>query len=244
MAVTETTDQRPDPRPATPDPGGTRLAIWLGVVGLLIVLNYVGRYAVEAPADEDSRDVLYEWSTFAGALIQFGFLALVTLLLTVGASARELLALRRPRSWPVALGLAFAVFIGTYVVAGIVGALGADPGEEQGLTPKGWDPDRAVPFLANAVLVVGFVPMVEELMFRGLGFSLLSRWGAAAAIVGSAALFALGHGVLAGLPIFLFLGLGLAWIRHRSGSVYPGIVLHATFNAIALIASVTLGGDS
>ena len=51
---------------------GLRLGIWLGLIGTLILLNYAGRYLIEAPESDDSRDVLYEWSTFAGALIQFG----------------------------------------------------------------------------------------------------------------------------------------------------------------------------
>jgi membrane protease YdiL (CAAX protease family) len=217
VAETTTEDRR--------EPSGTRLAVWLAVVLTLIAANYAGRFLVEAPADEDSRDVLYQWSTFFAALIQFGILLGITLLLTVGYSTRELLALRRPRSWKRAAGLAVLVVVGTYVVAGIVGALGADPGEEQGL-------------------VACFVPVVEELMFRGLGFSLLARYGVPAAIVGTGVLFALGHGVVEGLPIFVFLGLGLAFIRHRSDSVYPTIGLHACFNALALVIAVTVGGGA
>ena len=222
---------------------GLRLGIWLGLVGTLILLNYVGRYLVEVP-EEDMRDALYEWSTFFGALIQFGFLFTVTIALTWGLPTRQVLALRRPRSWWKSLGLALVVFVGVYIVAGIVGALGADPGEEQGLTPEGWDSSRAVPFLANALLVAVFVPIVEELMFRGLGFSLLAPYGVATAIVGTAVLFALGHGVVFGVPIFLFMGLGLAFIRHRMDSVYPTILMHGLFNALALVLAVTLGGDS
>src|SRR5215204_1768261 len=131
VAETTTEDRR--------EPSGTRLAVWLAVVLTLIAANYAGRFLVDAPADEDTRDVLYQWSTFFAALIQFGILLGITLLLTVGYPTRELLALRRPRSWKRAAGLAVLVVVGTYVVAGIVGALGADPGEEQGLTPHGWD---------------------------------------------------------------------------------------------------------
>jgi CAAX protease family protein len=238
VAATET------PTEYRADPGTTRLVVWLSVVGLLITLNYVGRYAIETPKGTNTRDALYEWSTFAGALIQFAFLLGITLALTIGTSARDVLALRRPRSWATGLGLGLLVFVGTYVVAGIVGALGANPGKEQGLTPEGWDSSRAAPFLANALVVVCFVPVVEELMFRGLGFSLLLRYGTAAAIVVTAALFALGHGVVEGLPIFVFLGLGLAFMRARTESVYPGIALHATFNAISLLAAVTLGSTT
>lgn len=234
MSETPTEEQR--------GTSGMRLGIWLGLVGTLILLNYAGRYLIEAP-EEDTRDALYEWSTFFGALVQFGFLFAVTLALTWGLSAREMLALRSPRSWWKSLGLAVAVFVGVYVVALVVGALGADPGEEQGLTPEGWDSSRAAPFIANAVLVVLFVPIVEELMFRGLGFSLLVPWGVGLAIVGTATLFALGHGVVFGVPIFLFMGLGLAFIRYRMNSVYPTILMHGFFNAIALVLAVTVGGD-
>jgi membrane protease YdiL (CAAX protease family) len=41
-------------------------------------------------------------------------------------------------------------------------------------------------------------------------------------------------------PVIAVFGGVLAWIRSRTGSVFPGMVLHATFNAIALIAAVTI----
>ena len=93
------------------------------------------------------------------------------------------------------------------------------------------------------MIVVLFVPVVEELLFRGLGFSLLAPYGAAVAIVVTGVLFALGHGVVFGLPIFVFMGLGLAFIRYRTDSVYPTILMHACFNALALVIAVTVGGD-
>jgi membrane protease YdiL (CAAX protease family) len=51
-------------------------------------------------------------------------------------------------------------------------------------------------------------------------------------------LWALAHGILQGLPIIIALGLGLAWLRHKQDSVIPGMVLHASFNAIALTAAL------
>jgi membrane protease YdiL (CAAX protease family) len=32
----------------------------------------------------------------------------------------------------------------------------------------------------------------------------------------------------------------LAWIRERTDSVYPGMVLHGTFNLVALVAAVAV----
>jgi membrane protease YdiL (CAAX protease family) len=34
-------------------------------------------------------------------------------------------------------------------------------------------------------------------------------------------------------------GIALAWLRDRTESVYPGMVVHALFNGIALAFSVT-----
>ena len=41
------------------------------------------------------------------------------------------------------------------------------------------------------------------------------------------------------VPVLIVFGCGLALIRARSDSVYPGMVVHAAFNAIALIVAVT-----
>lgn len=81
--------------------------------------------------------------------------------------------------------------------------------------------------------------MIEELTFRGLGYSLLRPLGALTAILWVGIAFGLAHGLLEGLPILIVFGSGLAWLRERSDSVYPGMAVHATFNAIALIAAVS-----
>ena len=115
-----------------------------------------------------------------------------------------------------------------------------DAGEEQGLVPEEWQPDRARQFAANAVVVAGVAPIVEELTYRGLGFSLLLRFGHPAAIVLVGIAFGLGHGLFVALPILIVFGIGLAFLRSRTGSVYPAILLHAAFNGMALALSVTL----
>ena len=44
------------------------------------------------------------------------------------------------------------------------------------------------------------------------------------------------------LPIIAAFGCLLGWLRARTGSVFPGMALHAAFNLFALIAAVTIGG--
>lgn len=225
---------------ALPARGNGRLVAWLALVAVLTALNYWGRYGVSAEPD---RDILYEWSSFVGGLIQFGLMLAIVLWIAAGGPARELLALRRPRSWPAALGVAALILVGVLILAAALSPF-LDAGDEQGLLPERWDPGRAAPFLANAALIAGLTPVVEELMFRGLGFSLLSRFGSTAAIVVVGVLFGPVHGLVLGLPILSGFGLGLAYLRYRSDSVLPCILLHAVFNGMALLAAVTLGGEA
>jgi CAAX protease family protein len=115
-----------------------------------------------------------------------------------------------------------------------------DAGEEQGLTPEEWDADRAGAFAANAVVVAGMAPIVEELTYRGLGFSVLARFGHPAAIILVGIAFGLGHGLVVALPILTAFGIGLAYLRHQTGSIYPCIALHSVFNALSLALALTL----
>lgn len=216
-----------------------RLAGWLTFVGVLATLNYASRAASGRPEE----DVLYTWAAFVGGLIQFAIMLTIVLLIARGGRMRELFALRRPRSWGRAVLMAIGVFFGTLALAAALDPI-LHAGDEQGLTPNGWDSSRAVPFIANFVLVSAVVPIVEELTFRGLGFSLLERFGRLFAIVAIGLLFGLAHGLVAALPILAAFGMGLAWLRARSNSVYPSMLLHAAFNALALLGSVTLGDDS
>lgn len=102
-------------------------------------------------------------------------------------------------------------------------------------TPLGW----RIPLV---LVVVSLGPMVEELLFRGVLLSaLLQRWGSTAAIGLSSLAFALAH--LPGLgwqvfalPDLLLLALALAWLRLRSGSIWPGVVAHGANNLLAVAA--------
>jgi membrane protease YdiL (CAAX protease family) len=39
--------------------------------------------------------------------------------------------------------------------------------------------------------------------------------------------------------VLIIFGIGLAYLRSRTNSIYPGMILHATFNGAALILAVT-----
>jgi membrane protease YdiL (CAAX protease family) len=80
------------------------------------------------------------------------------------------------------------------------------------------------------------VPVVEELLFRGvIQNSLVSRYGPAAGIGLSALLFATYH--LNPWQAFSALALGalFGWVTHRTGSLRSAIMLHAGNNTLAVV---------
>lgn len=158
------------------------------------------------------------------------------LLIARGLPLRDAFALRRPSSWPAAWRIAGAALAATYATSfALEMALGHTAREQA--VPQFWDPTRADAFLANALAIAVFVPMVEEAACRGLGFRLLEAYGQPVAIVGSAMAFALAHGAVIDLPWVLVTGLGLGYLRSRSASLYPCVALHAIVNGIAVLAS-------
>ena len=78
-------------------------------------------------------------------------------------------------------------------------------------------------------------------MFRGAGYSLLARFGQVVAILVVGVTFGLVHGLVYGLAALTVFGIGLAWLRAKTESVYPCIVIHCLFNAVALVFAVTEG---
>ena len=76
---------------------------------------------------------------------------------------------------------------------------------------------------------------MEELLYRGAGVGLLRHHGRLAAIAVTALMFGLGHGLLLSLGAFIWFGIVTAWIRLRTDSLYPGLIVHSCFNAFGMI---------
>jgi hypothetical protein len=212
-----------------------RLVGWAILVGILATISYAANLA---DAGDPPDDVLYRWSTAIGGLVQYAIIAAIVLALCRGL-ARETLGLRRPDSWRSAIGKTLLALVAIWVVGAVLNVF-LEAGEEQGLVPDGWESDRAAPFAANFVVVALVAPVVEELTYRGLGFAALrSAFGVGAAVAVTSLAFGLAHGLVVGLPVLTIFGAILAWLRLRTDSLYPPIVLHAVFNGAALIAAVS-----
>jgi membrane protease YdiL (CAAX protease family) len=148
------------------------------------------------------------------------------------------------RSILLGLGLAIPAWIGAttlgYILTRLLELLGRSP--EVGVV------EEAIARLDPTVLILAVIlvaPVAEELFFRGVVLNAwLREYGERRAILGSAALFAAIHAnpttwdafigsAVSVVPIF-GLGLALAVLYRRTGSLLAAMALHAGFNAISL----------
>jgi membrane protease YdiL (CAAX protease family) len=99
--------------------------------------------------------------------------------------------------------------------------------------------------LESAIVLVGIAPVVEEFFFRGvLQQGLIAVGGITRGVLGTALLYALGHGNLAGATGWLSATLGalatgivLGYVRLASGSLLASILLSMSISAAGLAAT-------
>lgn len=133
------------------------------------------------------------------------------------------------------LGLGCGLLIGSYALIMIhnviLTLLGVETQGEEILQILN-ELDSPVWFFIVGVI---FAPLVEEIFFRGFlfqGFRQKYGWIGGGLI--SSAIFAAGHlDPVALIPTFI-LGLLLAYMYHRTNSVWPGVILHFLVNAFGL----------
>jgi len=92
-------------------------------------------------------------------------------------------------------------------------------------------------FITGAVIA----PIVEEIFFRGFLFQgFRQKYGWMPAVFLSSAIFGAAHlDPVSLIPTFV-LGCVLAFVYHRSNSVWPGILFHAAINSFSLCAVYVL----
>jgi membrane protease YdiL (CAAX protease family) len=137
-----------------------------------------------------------------------------------------------------ALGMGCGLLIVSYLIIfvhnNILMRLGVDTQGEEIM--KLFDSlDSPVWFIIVGVI---FAPIVEELFFRGFLFQgFRQKYGWSNGILLSSAIFAAAHlDLVALIPTFI-LGALLAYMYHRTNSVWPGIILHVLINAMGLFAA-------
>ncbi len=204
--------------------GGTPNAGFaLTAFAALLVVQFYGSLSL--------RDLPIHWLL---VVLQYGGFLLPTLGMVAlfGFAWRRTLALRRPPV--VAVLAAMALGLSAWLFAGGVVARLLPPPESLTRAMERFIQlgDQPMP-LWVVWLVLGVTPGIcEELFFRGLVFSGLRRLGVWPAVLGSALLFALAHASIYRLMPTFILGMVLGVLRWRSGSIVPGMVMHAINNGV------------
>lgn len=162
--------------------------------------------------------------------------------------ARSMGLMLRPCGRLIVIGVvAFLVFlpfrlIYTAVAVSCFNALGvrmeAHPVVEELLKPVGMDLKLSLVFS-----VVISAPFFEEIFFRGFFYQAIRKYVQIWAAVGlTAMLFAAIHPSLFQACLIFPLGLLLAYLMERTGSVIPGIVVHFLTNGTSLLLLLVRGG--
>lgn len=158
---------------------------------------------------------------------------------------------RRHASWS-SVGLRrFRLFQGVRYVAGyylmllgllaVLAVIAVSMGVEAPAPPDGESGgsgmlDTMGNFWLSFAISVVLAPVIEEIVFRGVLFPAIKRrYGLIAGIVISSLVFTLVHMNPVQMMSVLPLGVYLAVMYHRTGSIYPGIMLHATWNLMVLL---------
>lgn len=225
-----------------PAPGTARFpyASWgpgAATIGLLVALSaqtvFAGiAVAIESPVGDEDLS-----STASVVLQTFGALAFVAIPLVIASMGRvpwrEALAhlgLRRFDSSAVAwMGVSIAAYL---AFAAAYVAVAGEPDQEDIADAFG-----SLPF--QILLIAIAAPVSEEIFFRGMLFAgLRRRMPMLVAALVSAIVFGGLHaftGISAVPPLIAF-GCILALLYEKTGSIVPGILLHALNNSVALAA--------
>ncbi|MEM6472078.1 MAG: ABC transporter permease subunit/CPBP intramembrane protease [Planctomycetota bacterium] len=167
-------------------------------------------------------------------LIIFPALAMATMFTT---SVRKSLRLRMPHWTTFPIGLLFAVTLHpTYVlVSKVINSL-YPISEEAALAMKPFaDQIAAAPWSSTLLLMAVLPAICEELAFRGFIFGGLIRdRGRVRAVLVTALMFGISHGVLQQSIAASLMGIVLGWITLRTGSILPCILIHLTNNALSV----------
>ena len=164
----------------------------------------------------------------------------IALALRVRSPAAVGLVRTSARTVALGVGLGVAVWLLSRVLIVVYVAVTGDTSDPQAALTL-----FSGPVAAALVIVLGglVVPLGEELLFRGLAYPVLRRLGRVLAIVLTAGVFALAHGLNVVFAAAFLLGVVNAVLYERTGSIWPAVASHATFNTISFVLVLAVGGQ-
>ncbi len=138
-----------------------------------------------------------------------------------------------------ALGIGCGMLIGAYIFTILYAAVIVNLFEQEvGTDVSELTEDISSPGMVLTALIIGSVivaPLVEETFFRGFLFTAFRRrygWKKGALI--SAGLFSIVHLNPVAIPSLFLLGFAFAYLFHRTGSLWPPMIMHAIWNGVVI----------
>ena len=210
-------------------------AWWLLAPGLLFGLNFVAAVFTSSTTT-NQKDMVYDLTPIITTAVVDGVLIgyCVFAVWISRAPVASVLAMRRT---PLrrAVGLSLLALVLLLVSDRILEPL-THAGEKQGIAPT-HSPSDTHQWVALAVAMIALVvvaPLAEEVMFRGLSWEVMGRW----ALPGTAAFWAIAHGLpVLLIPVFVA-GLIIGELRRRTDSLWPGLGVHMTTNGLVLVLAL------
>lgn len=230
-----------DPRSTTTRPGWPEVLVGLAVLGLV----GFGLSALLVRTIDMSPAVA---GVVLGVMSGVGGLAGFAAAWAIRIRGWQAFGIRRTTGKWLLLGLAGGVVatIAKVVLVPLFTALTNAPTDTQSDYAAG--SQAGVWYLVGSIVALAVItPIGEEFLFRGVVLTAFLRYGPWIATIGSSLVFALFHGINVVLPAAFVVGIIAAELRRRSGSVWPGVVVHAVNNLISVItyaALPALGGTS
>ena len=240
------------PAPAPPPGAGAGFAPGdifrgLGLAAVVFFITFLIGFGVFALIDDDpTENAEFVATAIIVLVVDLLALILVPLLVLRGRGAARLLGLRAPSMSALGWGLAALVAAWIVIVAYqlIVEAL-----EIEWLEPvSAIDGEESFSVLAAVLIGVAVLlmaPLAEEIFHRGfLVGAIARRWGPAAAVVISAAIFSALHFDVGSLIPFFVVGVAFALAYLKSRNLWASISAHFIFNLVAFAVTVSERGVS
>ncbi len=179
------------------------------------------------------------------AVNQFNSIVISSILFTIpfillfkciGHSIRELVDFKKPEkesALPLFLfGIAFCAFsnMAVSIAGNLFRRFGINYEVDSGVTPNG-----IFGFILTFISTAIVPPLIEEFACRGLIMGSLRKFGDSFAIIVSSIIFGIMHGNFQQIPFAFLVGLVLAYITIKSGSIWLAIGVHAFNNALSVV---------
>lgn len=229
--------------------GKTTLALFLVMEGLAFIV-YAIAMACGAMNLSASESDPYMGFTATGYYLFSGMLSLVSIFIPTlilfkmsGSTMEELVPFKRVEGKKLAAIVtgSLALSMLAQIIVALINVNFSIFGIDIYSGLESETPTGVFDFIMNTICTAVIPALVEEFAYRGLVIGVLKKHGDLFAVVTSAFLFGMLHGNLAQIPFAFVLGLFLGYVRVKTDSMLPSILIHFGNNFYAVIMT-TLSG--